>query len=170
MRLAARAMNIRVPSAFCSWLNRRMKSLLVLALSLHVFAQIHAAEYFPPSDSAGGWREAKGAKEIREKAGIDSAWLDATYQVCARGTPNGGLLVVRHGWLVFEKYFGRASRNANPDMASTGKAFTSIACGIMLRAFRDKIPDGLDTKVFIENFLPEDFPLDDPRRAEITLG
>jgi hypothetical protein len=61
---------------------------------------------------------------------------------------NAGLLVVRNGWLVFEKYVGRASRNVNPDMASTGKAYTSIACGIMLQEFRDKIPDVLDTKLF----------------------
>ena len=77
---------------------------------------------------------------------------------------------MRHGYLVFEKYFGRAHRNANPDMASTGKAYTSIACGIMLHEFHDKIPDGLDTKVFTEKYLPEAFPLDDPRKADITLG
>ena len=44
----------------------------------------------------------------------------------------------------------------------------------MLKEFRDKIPDGLDTKVFKTNFLPEAFSpdgqLDDPRRAEVTLG
>ncbi len=55
-------------------------------------------------------------------------------------------------------------------MASTGKAFTSIACGIMLQEFHDKIPDGLDTKVFNQAYLPEAFPLDDPRKADITLG
>jgi CubicO group peptidase (beta-lactamase class C family) len=55
-------------------------------------------------------------------------------------------------------------------MASTGKAFTSVACGIMLQEFHDKIPDGLDTKVFTEKYLPEAFPLDDPRKADITLG
>jgi CubicO group peptidase (beta-lactamase class C family) len=130
----------------------------------------NAADYFPPPDSDGGWRTLNDAKEIRELAGMDPAWLERAYQVCERGTQNGGLLVVRHGYLVFEKYFGRAHRNANPDMASTGKAFTSIACGIMLNEFRDKIPAGLDTKVFTEKFLPEALPLDDPRRADITLG
>jgi CubicO group peptidase (beta-lactamase class C family) len=55
-------------------------------------------------------------------------------------------------------------------MASTGKAVTSIACGIMLQEFHDRIPDGLAQKVFTETYLPEAFPLDDPRKAEITLG
>ena len=139
---------------------------LVLAVSL----PLRAADYFPPPDSAGGWRVAKGAAEVREKAGLDLPWLERAYQVCERGTPNGGLLVVRHGWLAFERYFGRASREANPDTASTGKAFTSIACGIMLHEFRDQIPEGLETKVFTEKFLPEALPLDDPRKAEIKLG
>lgn len=128
------------------------------------------ADYFPPPDSAGGWRTLKDAKEIRSAAGMDLTRLDQAYALTERSTQNGGLLVVRRGYLVYEKYFGRAHRNANPDMASTGKAYTSIACGIMLNEFRDKIPEGLNTKVFTEKYLPEAFPLDDQRRAEITLG
>jgi CubicO group peptidase (beta-lactamase class C family) len=80
------------------------------------------------------------------------------------------LLVVRHGYLAYEKYFGRALRDSNPDMASTGKAVTSIACGIMLKEFHDKIPEGLNQKVFTETYLPEAFPLDDARKEDITLG
>jgi CubicO group peptidase (beta-lactamase class C family) len=129
-----------------------------------------AGDYFPPPDSEGGWRTAKDAKEVREKANMDLSRLEDAYKVTERSSPHGGLLVVRHGYLVFEKYFGRASRDGNPDMASTGKAFTSIACGIMLKEFHDKIPDGLDTKVFTEKYLPEAFPLDDPRKADIKLG
>lgn len=129
-----------------------------------------AADYFPPPDSEGGWRTLTDPKEIREKAGMDVAWLEKAYTVCERGTQHGGLLVVRKGYLVFERYFGRAHRNANPDMASTGKAFTSIAVGVMLNEYQDKIPEGLDTKVFTEKYLPQAFPLDDPRKAEIKLG
>ncbi|MEP6672708.1 MAG: serine hydrolase [Chthoniobacter sp.] len=141
-----------------------------LALATGLCASSFAADYFPPPDSDGGWRTLKTAQEIREKAGMDLSVLDAAYTVTERSTGNGGLLVVRHGYLVYEKYFGRASRNANPDMASTGKAFTSIACGIMLHEFHDKIPQGLDTKVFTEKYLPEALPLDDPRKADIKLG
>jgi CubicO group peptidase (beta-lactamase class C family) len=147
-----------------------MKFLPLLAVLLAVVARVPAAEYFPPPDSQGGWRVAAGAKAIREQAGLDRPRLEDAYRICENTTPNGGLLVVRRGWLAFEKYFGRASRNANPDMASTGKAYTSIACGIMLHEFRDQLPDGLDTQVFAPKFLPEAFPLDDPRKANITLG
>src|SRR3954447_8551563 len=143
-----------------------------LLTSFLVLASIHArsADYFPPSDAQGGWRTLRDAGQIRDVAGMELSRLEQAYSVGERGTQNGGLLVVRHGYLVFEKYFGRASRNANPDMASTGKAYTSIACGIMLKEFQSKIPEGLATKVFTEKYLPEALPLDDPRKAEITLG
>lgn len=126
--------------------------------------------YFPPPDSQGGWRTLKDAASIRRLAGMDQTRLERVWDFTQRCTQNGGILVVRHGYLVLEKYFGRAHRNANPDMASTGKAYTSIACGIMLKEFKEKIPDGLDQKVFTPQYLPEAFPLDDPRKANITLG
>jgi CubicO group peptidase (beta-lactamase class C family) len=145
-------------------------SLAVLALLFAQTAALAAADYFPPPDSKGGWRILSSPVEIREKAGIALERIEKAYQVCERGTPNGGLLVVRKGYLVFEKYFGKASRNANPDMASTGKAYTSIACGVMLHEFKDRIPEGLETKVFTEKYLPQALPLNDPRKADIKLG
>jgi CubicO group peptidase (beta-lactamase class C family) len=132
------------------------------------------AGYFPAPDQAGGWRTATNAAAARREAGLEWSRLEQAYAFTERCTQNGGLLVVRNGWLAFERYFGRANRLANPDMASTGKAYTSIACGIMLREHRERFPDGLATKVFTTAFLPEAFgpdgQLDDPRRADITLG
>lgn len=153
-------------------LNRRA-ALLGLGLTLLALPRYSVAKpagYFPPPDSKGGWRTLKDAASVRKLAGMDLARLDRAYDFTQRCSQNGGLLVVRRGYLVYEKYYGRAHRNANPDMASTGKAFTSIACGIMLQEKRDAIPDGLDQKVFTEKYLPEAFPLDDPRKAQITLG
>lgn len=149
---------------------RCVRTLLLFALAFSVSANVRAGDYFPPPDSQGGWRTLTTATEIKKKAGMDLARLEQAYDFTQRCSQNGGLLVVRHGYLVFEKYFGRAHRNANPDMASTGKAYTSIACGIMLHEFRDAIPQGLDQKVFTQKYLPEAFPLDDPRKADITLG
>ena len=108
-----------------------MKFLLLL---LALLPSLRAADYFPPPDSAGGWRTLPDAAQTRDMAGMNLARLEQAFDFTQRCSQNGGLLVVRRGWLVFEKYFGRASRGANPDMASTGKAFTSIACGIMLGA------------------------------------
>ena len=39
-----------------------------------------------------------------------------------------------------------------------------------LKEFHDKIPQGLDQKVFTAYYLPEALPLNDPREADITFG
>jgi CubicO group peptidase (beta-lactamase class C family) len=147
-----------------------MKLLMLLVMAAVVTPG--ASDYYPPADSKGGWRSLTSASvaELLKKAGIDRSMLDAAFDFAKDTTQHGGLVVVRHGWLVYEKYFGRADRNANPDMASCGKAFTSIALGIALKEKHDLIPQGLDTKVFTDQYLPEAFPLDDPAKAGITLG
>jgi CubicO group peptidase (beta-lactamase class C family) len=145
--------------------------LLIALASLTVFpACVCAGEYFPPSDSQGGWRKIDDPSTALKTTGIDVSKLDQAFQYASRSSQHGGLLVVRHGYLVFEKYYGRGNREAIPTMASVGKAFTSIACGIAIHEKKDGIPEGLDTKVFNEKYLPEAMPLDDPRKAEITLG
>jgi CubicO group peptidase (beta-lactamase class C family) len=149
---------------------KRLSLLMSVLVVRGAFAAGAAEDYLPEPDSRGGWRTLTGAGDIRQKTGLSLERLEKAYAVCERGTQNGGLLVVRHGYLVFERYFGKASRNANPDMASTGKAYTSIACGVMLEEFKERFPEGLDTKVYTEKLLPQAFPLDDPRKADISLG
>ena len=126
--------------------------------------------YFPPPDKDGGWRTLPDAANIKRLAGMDLSRLDQAFEFDKETSQHGGLVVVRHGYLVYEKYFGRGNREAHPDMASIGKAFTSISSGIMLKELHDKIPDGLDTKVFNDKYLPQAMPLDDPAKADITLG
>jgi hypothetical protein len=104
--------------------------------------------YFPPPDKDGGWRASTDAANVRALAGMDLSRLDQAFEFEKETSQHGGLVVVRHGYLVYEKYFGKANREAHPDMASIGKAFTSISCGIMLHEKRDQIPEGLETKVF----------------------
>lgn len=142
----------------------------LIPLTLAAALSLAAADYFPPPDSSGGWRTATTPAEARKLAGMDRSRLDQAFEYASRTSQHGGLLVVRHGWLVYEKYYGRGNREANPAMASVGKAYTSIACGILLNEKRSEIPDGLETKVFTEKFLPEAFPLSDPRKADIKLG
>jgi hypothetical protein len=79
--------------------------------------------------------------------------------------------VAQHGWLVYEKYFGRGQREATPNTASCGKSFTSIAMGILLHERPDLFPNGFDQKVYNERYLPKEaFPLTDPAKADIKLG
>jgi CubicO group peptidase (beta-lactamase class C family) len=148
----------------------RYRLLLALITVALFSAPLAAEDYFPPPDTEGGWRTLPDAGKVLEVTGMDVQKLDQAFEYVSRSSQHGGLLVVRHGYLVYEKYYGKGNREAIPTMASVGKAFTSIACGIALAEKHDQIPDGLDTKVFNEKYLPEALPLDDPRKADITLG
>src|SRR5580704_13846104 len=133
-----------------------------LSLALFGIALLHAGEpvYYPPADANGGWRTPKNDADIRRLAGLDPAKLDEAFEFTKDATQHGGLLVVRHGYLAYERYFGRGNREAIPELASCGKAFTSIAVGIVLKEKAAIIPDGLDQKVFTPNYMPAGiFPL-----------
>jgi CubicO group peptidase (beta-lactamase class C family) len=97
--------------------------------------------------------------------------LDKSFEFIKSNTKNGGLLVLRHGWLVYECYFGKGHRLATPNLASCGKSFTSIAMGILLAEHPEFFPKGLEQKIFTPTFLPEmAFPLSDEKKADIKLG
>jgi len=129
------------------------------------------AQYFPPPDAVGGWREAKTTAAARAKAGIDRTQLDRAFEFAKKTTKNGGLLVARHGWLVYEQYFGLAHRDATANTGSVGKSFTSIAVGILLSEHPELFPKGLDQLVYTPELLPpEAFPPADARRRQIRLG
>ncbi len=135
-----------------------------------VFGFAENGSYYPPADKDGGWRTLSDAGKIRTVAGMDVSRLDQAFEFEKETSQHGGLLVVRHGYLIYEKYFGKGNREAHPDMASIGKAFTSVSLGIMLQEKHELIPDGLETKVFTQKYLPQAFPLDDPAKADIKLG
>ncbi len=134
-------------------------------------SSIGRKEYFPLPDSKGGWRILTDNKKIKQVTGIDKAKLDQAFDFVRSTTNNGGLLVVRHGWLVYENYFGKGQREATPNLASCTKPFTSISVGILMSERPDLFPDGLDQKVYTSSLMPaEAFPLPDPRMADIKLG
>ena len=154
----------------CELLTMMTRRMLLAAPLVGAAVARAAEDYFPKPDTEGGWRTLNGAAAVRKTAHIDVKRLDQAFEYASRSSQHGGLLVARHGWLVYEKYYGRGNREANPACASVGKAYTSVACGIMLQQKRDSIPEGLETKVFNEKYLPEALPLDDPIKADIKLG
>lgn len=146
----------------------RLVLLALLAGAAH--AQKAGAEYFPPPDTSGGWRTLADPARILRVTGIDVRRLDWALDYAGRTSQHGGLLVARHGWLVYEKYWGRGHRDATPNVASVAKTYTSVAAGIMLHEYKDRFPEGLETKIFTDRYLPEALPLTDPRKAGIKLG
>jgi len=127
--------------------------------------------YFPPPDQAGGWRRPRDNGHARQVAGVDMRRLDEAFAYVQETTKNGGLLVARRGWLVYEKYFGLGDPEIPPNLASCAKSVTSIAVGILMSERPELFPEGLDQKVYDPKYLPPGaFPLADPRKAEIKLG
>jgi CubicO group peptidase (beta-lactamase class C family) len=151
--------------------SRHLKAFASVFVLFLASAVKSSAQYFPPPDSAGGWRTLTNPKKIQAKTGLDVNKLDQIIEYIQGSSKHGGLLVVRHGWLVYERYFGRANRESTPNEASCGKSFTSIAMGIFMHERPDLFPDGLDQKVYTPRYLPpEAFPLNDPVKSEIKLG
>lgn len=75
------------------------------------------------------------------------------------------LLVIRHGRLVYEKYYNGKTKNDNTIVYSVSKSVTSALTGI---ALREKYLTGLDQK--LSYFFPEYFTKEsDPRKKEITI-
>jgi len=133
-------------------------------------AAIESTVYFPPPDSEGGWRTPTTTPETAAPR-IDRDKLDEAFRFIQGETKNGGLLVVKDGWLVYERYFGKGHHEATANLASCGKSVTSISVGILLAERPELFPDGLDQKVFTPTYFPaEAFPLTDPRKKDIKLG
>ncbi len=148
-----------------------MKFTYLFLIIILGFSLIGEAQYFPLPDSLGGWRTLSDPGEIRKKTKIDIARLDKAIEYLKKDTKNGGLLVLRNGWLVYEKYFGKGHREATPNLASCGKSFTSIAFGILMSQHPELFPKGLDQLVFTPKYLPQRFfPLPDPMMSKIKLG
>ncbi len=155
---------------------------MLLALPVGAGDRIKLTDYFPPSESKGGWRtllpesgspDAAQKKKIREVAGVDWDKLAEAWQHNLSGESDSGLVVIRRGWIVGEWYRGY-DRDKRRGLYSSTKAYISTAFGLLLDDMeKGNLPDRkkltLDTKVCNKDWLPECLPLSDPRKADITL-
>lgn len=149
-----------------------MRGQVIMIILLSVFSLLECSPiYYPSSDINGGWRTLVDSSEIIEKTGIDIGKVDDAFEYVKGSTKNGGLLVLRDGWLVYERYFGKGHREATPNLASCGKSFTSVAVGILIEQHPELFPEKLDQEIFNSRYLPLDsFPLSDPMMEKIKLG
>jgi len=100
-----------------------------------------------------------------ELQGLDAEMFDLAFRA-AEAIPNMyGLVVIRKGALVAERYFHGQTMNRANHLHSASKSFTSALVGI---ALRENFIQSLDQKMM--DFFPEyASPLLDPRKYEITL-
>ncbi len=113
-------------------------------------------DYWPTDD----WRMA-----TPESQGLNLEVLDGIIPFARDTTPpTSGVVVIRHGYLVYEKYFNGYHKDSVHALASVSKSVTSAFTGIALK----KGLLSLDQKVM--EFFPELKHLDvDPRVHTMTL-
>ena len=129
--------------------------------------------YFPPPESAGGWRLTKSPAEVRSLGGMDPDKLDLIRDkfLGLFGGP-WQIVVIRHGYLVAEWYGLPTMPTTTFDGWSCTKSSTGIAFGLMLEDSRNhKLPKDaqitLDTPAY--DYIPEGSPLTDPAKKNIKL-
>jgi CubicO group peptidase (beta-lactamase class C family) len=128
-------------------------------------------DYFPPPESAGGWRTALTPEAAREAGGMDAPALERAWAFVSTLHPDSALLVARHGWVCFERYQGALNPSAIRSMHSCGKAYTGVAAAILADERPDVFPHRLGQRVYGGAHLPpEHAPAHDARKAQITLG
>jgi CubicO group peptidase (beta-lactamase class C family) len=81
---------------------------------------------------------------------------------------NKASLVIKNGWLVGEYYNKSTARTGVYYLASNSKTFAMMVLGRLLLDY-PSLGIGLDTPFYDERWLPEGFPLTDPRKADITF-
>ena len=122
-----------------------------------------AEVYYPPSESAGGWRRCRNDEEVLRLGGMDPKQLArvGTMHLTFFGGP-WQLLVIRHGYLVKEWMGGNAMPQTTFDLWSGTKSATGIAYGLLFDDSRNhRLPKDaqidLDSPAY--SFIPEGYPL-----------
>jgi CubicO group peptidase (beta-lactamase class C family) len=101
------------------------------------------------------WPEAKP-----ETQGLDPAMLDQASEYLVKNKPAAAsLLIVRRGKLVYERYYGGATREQAGNVKSISKSVLSALAGIALAEHRIA---SLDDRV--DAYIPEAFPAASPAR------
>lgn len=132
-------------------------SLLALLAENAVCEQPKKREYWP----TGGWKTS-----TPEQQGMDSAKLLIADEFIQKRLPDAfSLLVVKNGYLVFEKYYSWGSPEKYAVVHSVTKSVTSALIGIALDKCYLKSVDQKLTKFFPE-YIADNL---DPRKKEISL-
>jgi CubicO group peptidase (beta-lactamase class C family) len=125
-------------------------------------------DYYPPPESRGGWRTPGSADQARALAGIEPDRLLPARAWNRQFSIPSVVVIIRRGYLVAEWCEFGANPQTCFNIHSCTKSFTGTAYGILF----DEMKTGgqkpnLDSQAYA--YLPEGYPLTDPRKEQIRL-
>ncbi len=131
-------------------------ALLIFHLTeINSFSQVR--DYWPTSD----WQA-----KAPEESGMNTDWLGNMQQTIESSMPYvDAFLIVKNGFLVFEKYYNTYNKDKYHILCSSTKSITSILIGMLLK---QHMIDSPGEKIM--NFFPEYAESnDDPRLNQLTI-
>ena len=130
--------------------------------------------YFPPAESAGGWRSlvtrnttpsSAQIAEIRQKTGLDWNKLKLANDYSNTLSAGSPVIVIRNGWIAGE--WGSAS---NINVGSATKSFTGLALGKLFDLSNSgQLATLIDPESLVHQYLPAEFGDSDPLKREIRV-
>ena len=130
--------------------------------------------YFPPSENSGGWRK-KTDPAFVHSLGLDADRLEAFGQYnlsLEESSGHASCIVIKNGWIVGEWYSKPETETFCQYISSNGKSYSIVLFGMIVEDSKNGLlpyPIDVDSHVYDQRWLPEGFPLSDPRKAQITF-
>jgi CubicO group peptidase (beta-lactamase class C family) len=130
-----------------------------------------ANDYFPPSESHGGWRKLADPDDIRKLAGMDPKKLDELKAWLLQSDKRDfAAVVIRNGYVVLEVERGNSAKTDARRVASVSKAVCATVLAIASeRSQQDQTPVKMTFDDPAFDFIPWAKPLSDPRKGQITV-
>ncbi len=127
--------------------------------------------YFPPPESAGGWRVLRDAEKIRRVAGMDPQKLAELERWLVQSDRRDfAAVVIRRGYIVLEVERKHSAKTDTGNVKSCAKAICATVLAIASEeSQKGRLPRKMsfDDKAF--DYIPWAQPLSDPRKAQITV-
>ena len=127
--------------------------------------------YFPPAESASGWRVLDSAEDVRAVAGIDPDRLaDLRAWLLASDERDFAAVVIRHGHIALQVERNHSAVDDIGNAKSTAKAIMTTVLAIAAEESKQgRLPMqfSFDSPAF--PLIPWAWPLSDPRKAQISV-
>jgi CubicO group peptidase (beta-lactamase class C family) len=127
--------------------------------------------YFPPPESAGGWRKLDEPDDIFRLAAMDPRKLAGLREWLVNSDERDfAAVVIRNGYIVLEVERGNSAKSDSRRVASVSKA---VCATVLAIASEQSIRGGTPRRMSFDDpafdFIPWAKPLSDPRKATITV-